>query len=114
MHKTISYGLILIGTLLACSIKSWGSEPLPQLFNSQNRVSIHVANDTIPLNETPAVQEQQTATTNTDPVIQPVVKKVPKSRKKLKPVAVHPTVKVPPTKIVKPKIVVKKINVTVP
>jgi hypothetical protein len=113
MQKTISYGLILTGTLLACSINSWGSEPLPQLFNSQNRVNI-VGNDTIPLNETPVVQEQETAAKNTEPVTQAVVKKVPKSRKKLKPVAVQPTVKAPPVKIVKPKIVVKKINVTVP
>ena len=114
MQKTISYGLILTGTLLACSIISWGSEPLPQLFNSQNRVTNIVENDTIPVNESPVGQEQATAAKNTEPVTQAVVKKVPKSRKKLKPVAVQPTVNAPPVKIVKPKIVVKKINVTVP
>ena len=114
MQKTISYGLILIGTLLACSINSWGSEPLPQLFIGPQQVTCHIVNDTIPPNQAPVVQEQQTPATSTEPVIQPIVKKVPKSRKKLKPVAVNPAVKAPPVKIVKPKIVVKKINVSVP
>lgn len=114
MHKTISYGLILIVTFLAYSINSWGSEPLPQLFYSCPRVTQLVVNDTVPSNDAPVGQEQQPAAANAGTVVQPVVKEVPKSRKKLKPVAVNPRVKALPTKVVKPKIVIKKINITVP
>jgi hypothetical protein len=114
MHKTISYGLMLILTFLAYSINSWGSEPLPQLFYSYAGMTQHEVNDTIPSKDVPVAQEHQPAATNTEPVVQPVVKQVPKSRKKHKPVAVNPKVNVPPTKIIKPKIVIKKISVSVP
>ena len=43
----------------------------------------------------------------------PVTKRVPRSRKKLKPAAVAP-VRPPAIRVVKPKIVIKKINVKIP
>ena len=113
MLKTLSYGFLLIGIFLVNSLNSWGSVSLPQLSFTGLREGRQVSFDTIPANA-PAVQDQQPPQATTETVVQPVIRQVPKSRKRVKPATVTPKVKVPPTKIIKPKIVIKKINVNVP
>ncbi len=114
MRRAVSYGLSLIGTMLVLCVDSWGSEPLPQLSaSSQIHFAPHMILDTVPVKPATPVQGEAPTEEVTETAVRPVVKEVPKSRKKLKPAAVVPAVNVPPAKIVKPKIVIRKINVKV-
>ncbi len=101
MRKASLYSLIIVFMMIS-SLNSWGSEPLPQL-------SSYSAIDTLPVEKGAPAQQPLPAVSET--VVEPVVKAVPKSRKKMKPVPVNPKIKVPPTRIIKPRIVIKKINV---
>lgn len=91
--KKHPYHIFLTIFFLTTGLYSWGSATLPQL-----RYNYFVVRDTVPAAETQG---------------QPIIKKVPKSKKKLKPAAINPKVAVP-VRVIKPKVVIKKINVNIP
>lgn len=112
MNKGILYryvGITII--LLFISLYSWGSVSLPQHPYKVMSLSVELR-DTIPV-KNPA--ETAPAEQKKEPIVEPVIKEVPRAKKQLKPIAVPSTVvPVKPPKVIKPKIVIKKIGVRVP
>lgn len=113
MNNRFYYGVLTTMVLLTGSLNSWGSETLPQHFSRSFRQPV-AQMDTVPVNPSGQASPQQGEPPAAAEAVQPVIKQVPKSRKKLKPAAVKPKVVVRPTKIIKPKVVIKKINIAVP
>ncbi|MFT3827671.1 MAG: hypothetical protein QM731_27375 [Chitinophagaceae bacterium] len=116
MNKGIFYHSIsIISILLICSLKSWGSETLPQL-DGKPVCAYRVVTDTVPGQKPPEVKKEEPK--QEQPVkeaVGEVIKEVPKSKKQVKPVAVSATsVPVKPPVIIKPKVVIKKIGVRIP
>jgi len=104
--KKYPYYILFTVSLLTFNLHSWGSSKLPQL--SCN----YLLTDTIPLSA--GVKTEN----NNEPVVkelsEPVIKKVPRSKKKLKPASIDPKVAAPPVKIIKPKVIIRRINVNIP
>jgi hypothetical protein len=100
--------------LVIFSLKSWGSNTLPQLSSHQALVMERPGYDTIPVNSEPAAKANDPEQISSVQPTPSVAKQVPRSRKKLKPARVNPPVDIPAAPILKPKIVIKKITIKTP
>jgi len=124
--RTVYIQFLITGLLTIRTLTGWGSElkPLPYSALSKQSVPelVYCINDTVPSKKTEQDKNKKTDARVQDPVKVPennvtatveekikVIKEVPKSKKKIKPVKIDGIP--PPKNIIKPKIVIKKIKV---
>ncbi len=124
--RTVYIQFLITGLLTIRTLTGWGSElkPLPYSALSKQSVPelVYCINDTVPSKKTEQDKNKKTDAGIQDPVKVPennvtatveekikVIKEVPKSKKKIKPVKIDGIP--PPKNIIKPKIVIKKIKV---
>lgn len=106
--KKHPYHILFTIFFLTTGLYSWGSVKLPQL-----KYNYFIVPDTIPAAPGTERDNKNNNGLPAEEPNQPIIKKVPKSKKKLKPAAIDPKVAVP-VRIIKPKVVIKKINVNIP
>lgn len=124
--RTVYIQFLITGLLTIRTLTGWGSELKPLPYSALSKQSVpellYCINDTVPSKKTEQDKNKKTDAGVQDPVKVPennvtatveekikVIKEVPKSKKKIKPVKIDGIP--PPKNIIKPKIVIKKIKV---
>jgi hypothetical protein len=124
--RTVYIQFLITGFLTIRTLTGWGSElkppPYPILLKQSVPALVYCINDTVPPKKTEQDKNKKNDATVQDPAKVPennvtatvpkeikVIKEVPKSKKKIKPVKIDGLP--PPKNIIKPKIVIKKIKI---
>lgn len=124
--RTVYIQFLITGLFTIRTLTGWGSElkplPYPALSKQSVPTLAYCLTDTVPPKKTEQDKDKKNDAAVQDPVKVPennvtatvkeeikVIKEVPKSKKKIKPVKIDGIP--PPKTIIKPKIIIKKIKV---